>query len=137
MEVRQGSKTAIVGYNGVGKSTLVKLLLRFYDPDKGNIKIDNIDYRETNVDSLRNKFGVLFQNYKCYALTVAENVLLDDYMDKSVEEKVVSSLKYSGIYEKIAGLEKGINTNLSREFDSDGVPLSGGEEQKLLLQGLL
>lgn len=133
MEIRHGSKTAIVGYNGVGKSTLVKLLLRFYDPDKGNIKIDNIDYRETNVDSLRNKFGVLFQNYKCYALTVAENVLLDDYMDKSVEEKVVSSLKYSGIYEKIAGLEKGINTNLSREFDSDGMPLSGGEEQKIAI----
>ena len=76
---------------------------------------------------------MLFQNYKCYALTVAENVLLDDYMDESVEEKVVSSLKYSGIYEKIAGLEKGINTNLSREFDSDGVPLSGGEEQKIAI----
>lgn len=133
IEIRHGSKTAIVGYNGVGKSTLVKLLLRFYDPDNGSIEINNIDYKKTNVDSLRDRFGVLFQNYKCYALTVAENVLLDDYMDNIVEEKVISSLKYSGIYEKIAGLEKGLNTNLSREFDSDGVPLSGGEEQKIAI----
>ena len=133
IEIRHGSKTAIVGYNGVGKSTLVKLLLRFYDPDNGSIKMNNIDYKEINVDSLRDKFGVLFQNYKCYALTVAENVLLDNYMDDIIEEKVILSLKYSGIYEKIAGLEKGINTNLSREFDSDGVLLSGGEEQKIAI----
>lgn len=133
MEIRHGCKTAIVGYNGAGKSTLVKLLLRYYDPNNGNILLNDIDYRKVDVDSLRDKFGVLFQNYKCYALTVAENVLLDDYIDDVVEEKVISSLKYSGIYEKISKLGKGINTNLSREFDSDGVPLSGGEEQKIAI----
>jgi ATP-binding cassette subfamily B protein len=133
IDICHGSKTAIVGYNGVGKSTLVKLLLRFYDPDNGSIEIGNVDYRQADVDSLRDKFGVLFQNYKCYALTVAENVLLDDTMNDGVAEKIISSLKYSGIYEKIAGLEKGINTNLSREFDNDGVPLSGGEEQKIAI----
>lgn len=133
IEIRHGLKTAIVGYNGAGKSTLVKLLLRFYDPNNGCIEIDNIDYRKINVNSLRDKFGVLFQNYKCYALTVAENVLLNDYMDNIVEEKVILSLKYSGIYEKIAGFEKGINTNISREFDSSGIPLSGGEEQKIAI----
>jgi len=133
MEIRHGSKVAIVGYNGVGKSTLVKLLLRFYDPDSGCIEISDINYKAVDVDMLRNRFGVLFQNYKCYALTVAENVLLDDIIDNENEKKLIVSLKYSGIYEKVAGMEKGIHTNLSREFDSDGVPLSGGGEQKIAI----
>lgn len=133
MEIQSGKKTAIVGYNGAGKSTLVKLLLRFYDPNSGDITIDNINYKDIEINSLRNKFGVLFQNYKCYAFTVAENVLLDDYIDKNIEDKLISSLKYSGIYEKISSFEKGIQTNLSREFDSEGVPLSGGEEQKIAI----
>lgn len=133
IDIKNGQKTAIVGYNGVGKSTLVKLILRFYDPTTGNISIGDTDYKKANLNSLRNKFGVVFQNYKCYAMSVYENVIMDDYVDKSGEIKTIEALKYSGIYEKITSFEKGIYTNLSREFDSEGVPLSGGEEQKIAI----
>ncbi|MCR5148503.1 MAG: ABC transporter ATP-binding protein/permease [Eubacterium sp.] len=133
INIKNGQKTAIVGYNGVGKSTLVKLILRFYDPTTGNISIGETDYKKANLNSLRNKFGVVFQNYKCYAMSVYENVIMDDAIDESGENKTIEALKYSGIYEKITSFEKGIYTNLSREFDSEGVPLSGGEEQKIAI----
>lgn len=133
IEIKHGKTTAIVGYNGVGKSTFVKLLLRFYDPNRGSVSFGNTDYKLLDPEVLREKFGVVFQNYKCYALSVAENVLLDDQLNEESEKKVVSALRYSGIYEKIFALDKGLNTNLSREFDTDGVPLSGGEEQKIAI----
>jgi ATP-binding cassette subfamily B protein len=133
MEIRHGSKTAIVGYNGAGKSTIVKLLLRFYDPVDGSVCLDSHDYRDFDVASLRNKFGAVFQNYKSYAMSVGENVLLEEVRSKAQEERVIEALHYAGVYGKIAGLEKGVNTALSREFDSDGVLLSGGEEQKIAI----
>ena len=133
MEIRHGSKTAIVGYNGAGKSTIVKLLLRFYDPETGSISLDCHDYKDFDVSSLRNKFGAVFQNYKSYAMSVGENVLLEEIHSKEQEERVIESLRYAGVYDKIAGLEQGVNTALSREFDSDGVLLSGGEEQKIAI----
>lgn len=133
IEIKHGKTTAIVGYNGVGKSTFVKLLLRFYDPNQGSVIFGNTDYKSLDPEGLREKFGVVFQNYKCYALSVAENVLLDDRMNEETEKKVISALQYSGIYEKIFSLKNGLNTNLSREFDTDGVPLSGGEEQKIAI----
>ncbi|MDR1399723.1 MAG: ABC transporter ATP-binding protein/permease [Treponema sp.] len=133
MEIRHGSKTAIVGYNGAGKSTIVKLLLRLYDPVAGTIALNSLDYRAIDVASLRNKFGVIFQNYKSYAMTVGENVLLEEFRSKEQEERIIEALDYAGVYDKIAGLEKGVHTALSREFDSDGILLSGGEEQKIAI----
>ncbi|MDR0554149.1 MAG: ABC transporter ATP-binding protein/permease [Treponema sp.] len=120
-------------YNGAGKSTIVKLLLRFYDPENGSLCIDSRDYKDFEPASLRSKFGAVFQNYKCYALSVGENVLFEEVTAKKQEDQVTEALRYSGIYEKIAELEKGVNTCLSREFDNEGIPLSGGEEQKIAI----
>jgi ATP-binding cassette subfamily B protein len=111
----------------------VKLLLRFYDPLSGSISLDSHDYKDFDVASLRNKFGVVFQNYKSYAMSVGENVLLEEVYSKEQEARVIESLHYAGVYDKIAGLEKGVNTALSREFDSNGILLSGGEEQKIAI----
>lgn len=133
LSIEHGSKTAIVGYNGVGKSTLVKMLLRFYDPSSGQILLHDADYKNFEINSLRSKFGVVFQNYSCYALSVAENVLLEDIESVSQESSVIDALKYCGLYDKIASFDKGIHTNLSREFDSEGIPLSGGEQQKIAI----
>lgn len=133
IEIKHGSKTAIVGYNGAGKSTLVKLILRFYDPYSGSISLSNKEYTDLELKSLRNKFGTVFQNHKCYALSIAENVCLDDNINKITEQNIINALKFSGIYEKISSLEKGIYTNISREFDNNGAPLSGGEEQKIAI----
>lgn len=137
MNIEEGKKTAIVGYNGAGKTTIVKLLLRFYDPTEGEIKIGECNYKKINVNSLRLKFGTVFQNYKCYALSIAENVCLENDISKQTEYKIVNSLKYSGLYDKISKFKNGIYTSASREFDTDGIPLSGGEQQKIAISRAL
>lgn len=132
LTVRPGEKIALVGRNGSGKSTLIKLLLRLYDPTSGEITQDGIPLSELNADAYRKQFGVVFQDFKLFSLSVAENVLLRPYTDAD-EALVTESLRLSGAYEKVSGLPNGIHTTLTREFDDEGVNLSGGEAQKVAL----
>lgn len=132
MKIKQGEKIAIVGFNGAGKTTLIKLLMRLYDPCSGGILLNGKDIREYNLESYRSSFGVVFQDYKQFALTVAENVLgrpMHEGDDKIVED----CLRRAGIWDKISALPAGIYTRMTREFDDDGLILSGGESQKLAI----
>jgi len=126
-------KVALVGLNGAGKSTIVKLLLRFYDPDEGAILIDGIDAREYDLKALRSIFGAVFQDYCTYAMTIRENVLLGDISKEDDDEKILSALKFSGADKLMQGLEKGIDTELTRMFDEKGLEVSGGQKQKIAL----
>lgn len=72
--IRHGEKVAIVGKNGAGKSTFINLLLRFYDPNSGEILLDKVPYAEYEISSLRNMFGLVFQDYNAYAVSVSKNV---------------------------------------------------------------
>lgn len=128
--VKGGQTVAVVGRNGAGKTTLVKLLLRFYNPDEGIILYNGIDLREYSVESLRKTIGTVFQNYKVFALTVGENVLCREVCDDSDDSLVHSALNKSGMLEKVDSLKDGVETVLTREFDENGVGLSGGEQQK-------
>lgn len=125
-------RVALVGCNGAGKSTIVKLLLHLYEPTEGRITLDGVDIKEYNLTSYRSMFATMFQDYKSFSMTVAENVA-----KKPLEEgdsiKVEKSLELSGVREKIAALPKDINTTLTKEFDPDGAVLSGGENQKVQL----
>ena len=129
-KINKGETIAIVGVNGAGKSTLVKLLLRFYDANKGEILYNGINVKEYNVQSLRNAFATVFQDYKNFAVSVNENIMCHECSDeeKQIAEK---ALKQSGVWEKIASLPKGADTVLTREFEIDGAGLSGGENQKV------
>ncbi len=129
-KITKGETIAIVGVNGAGKSTLVKLLLRFYDVDEGEILYNGVNVKEYNVQSLRNAFATVFQDYKNFAISVNENIICHECSD---EEKVLAekALKQSGVWEKIASLPKGADTVLTREFEIDGAGLSGGESQKV------
>ena len=130
MKLDPYSKIAIVGYNGAGKTTLIKLIMRLYDPNEGEILLDGVNIRKYNVEEYRRKIGTVFQDFKIFAATVKENVLLD-FAETESDEKVKDALEKSGFAERLETLSGGLSTNLTTEFEDDGVNLSGGEGQKL------
>lgn len=123
---------ALVGHNGAGKSTIVKLMVRLYDVNEGSILVNGRNIKEYNVFSLRRSFSTVFQDYQFYAASVAENILGLEYTTE-LQNIVDYSLKQSGLYEKIYSLPNNIDTQISKEFDEHGILLSGGETQKLAL----
>lgn len=131
LKVGKNETIAIVGKNGAGKSTFVKLLLRFYDPDEGEVFYNGINVKEYDMDSLREKIGTVFQDYKVFALSVNENVLCRECENEADKLHAEKALKKSGAYGKISTLENGADTVLTREFDDNGAGLSGGEQQKV------
>ena len=133
MKIRKGEKIAIVGHNGAGKTTLVKLLLRLYDVNSGSILYNDINYKDINVDSLRKEVGAVFQNVEIYAVSVAENILLRTPITEDDFRLVDEALKFSGLDEFINTLPNGVNTILTKEFDRDGIVLSGGQNQRLAI----
>ena len=130
MKIEPYSKIAIVGYNGAGKTTLIKLIMRLYDPNEGEILLDGVNIKEYNVEEYRRKIGTVFQDFKIFAATVKENVLLD-FAEKGSDEAVRTAIEKSGFTERLETLPGGLSTNLTTEFEDDGVNLSGGEGQKL------
>ncbi len=127
MDIKPYEKVALVGYNGAGKTTITNLLLRLYDINEGSIKIGGRDIREETVSSHRDRFAAVFQDFKIFSATVGENVALSKKYD---EERVYSALKAAG-FEK--ALPNGLETIVLKEFDDNGIMLSGGEQQKLAI----
>ena len=127
----KGQTVAIVGENGAGKSTFIKLLLRFYDVDSGEILYNGVNIKEYDIYSLRERISTVFQDYKVFALSVAENVLCKEIETNEELIKAVEAMKNSGAYDFVENLPEKENTVITREFDEKGVGLSGGEQQKL------
>lgn len=133
MKILAGQKIALVGHNGAGKSTLVKLLMRLYDVTEGEILLDGINIKEYQAKGYRSLFGTIFQDFKVFAATVAENVLLKPVTNQMEKERVKEALQESGIYKKIQTFPNGMDSILTKEFDEDGILMSGGESQKLAI----
>ncbi len=131
-KIGKGEKCALVGYNGAGKTTLIKLIMRLYDPTEGVILYNGRDIREYDIEEYRRHISVIFQDYKIFAATVAENVLCRCVEDGD-REKITNALERMTFGEKLRSLKNGIDTVLTREFDKDGTELSGGESQKVAL----
>ena len=129
-KINKGETLALVGVNGAGKSTLVKLLLRFYDVTEGEILLNGRNIKDYELNSLRRIFGAVFQDYRNFALTVNENLMCHE-CDEQEKKKAEIALKHSGVWEKIATFPEKGDTVLTREFEKDGIGLSGGENQKL------
>lgn len=138
LQAEKGKFYVIVGKNGVGKTTLVRLLCRLYDPSSGIIRYMNNDLRDLEYKSYRDNIGVVFQDHKYYCLSIAENVAMNEYDgSEEVIKKISDALNAAGLSEKINSLPKGINTQLGKIFDKEGILLSGGELQKLALARVL
>ena len=131
-KINKGDRIALVGYNGAGKTTITKLMMRLYDVTSGEILINGVNIKEYRLDMLREKIGAVFQDYKVFAATVAENVLADVYTPEK-EQVVLDALKDSTFDEKLEALPNGINTELTKEFFKEGTELSGGESQKIAI----
>ena len=131
LTVNVGEKIAIVGHNGAGKTTLIKLLQRLYDPSEGEILINGENIKNYRLSSYRNLFGTVFQDYRLFATTVAENVMLRGDITDEDRATVKDALTRTGIYDKVEALSNGVDSNVTREFDNEGAMFSGGEAQKI------
>ncbi len=132
MKIGKGEKVAVVGENGAGKTTFIKLLLRLYEPTEGNILVNGRDVRSISYESYCQLFSVVFQDYMLFAKTLKENVALDR-TGQIEDETIVENLKMSGFAERLATLQNGVQTQVYKEFDESGFEPSGGEGQKIAL----
>ncbi len=125
--IKAGEKVAIVGRNGVGKSTIAKLILRLYDSGEGNIYIGNKNIREIKIDDLRSRVGVAFQDSVLYAFNLRENINV--YDPKVPESKLELVLQKVGLDSVLKKNNANTETALTRELEENGIELSGGERQ--------
>ncbi len=132
LTIRPGEKVALVGPNGAGKTTLIKLLTRLYDPTDGQILLEGVDLREYDLNELRKRIGVIFQDFVHYHLSAAENIGFGQIERVDDRNRIVDSAEKSGAHPLISSLPHGYETTLGRWF-TEGRDLSGGEWQKIAL----
>lgn len=121
---------ALVGHNGAGKSTIIKLMMRLYDPCEGEILVNGVNIKEYNLKAYRREFSAAFQEHRVMAMSVRDNVLMGmRFNDPTATAE--RALKCAGVWDKVRSLPRGMDTCLTREFDSEGAVLSGGEQQKI------
>src|SRR4029079_9770678 len=136
LRISGGELVAFVGDNGAGKSTLVKLLLRFYDPDRGAVRVGGVDLRDLDPEVLRNRIGVLFQDYASYELSVRENVIMGRPGGPVDDERVMEALRDARSDWLRRKMPKGLDSKVGRLFEG-GHDLSGGEWQRLALARIM
>ena len=125
-----GERMAIVGRNGSGKTTFIKLLCRLYDVTEGCIKLNKIDIRKYDYEEYCRLFSVVFQDFQIFSFPLGENVAAGSQVD---ELRAVDALNRSGMEERYARLTSGLATNVGKEFEENGVTFSGGEKQKIAI----
>ena len=130
LTLRAGEKLSVVGLNGAGKTTFIKLLCRLYDADSGEILLDGVNIRDYDYDEYMKLFSVVFQDFKLLAFSAQDNILLGK---EDSSETVDELFRKTGLLDKINSLPKGRDTMMFKQFDNDGVELSGGEQQKMAI----
>lgn len=134
LTIRPYEKIAFVGYNGAGKTTLMKLLMRLYDVSEGEILVDGTNVKDYKLQDYRHSYGTVFQDYQLFAASLAENVLLDERLNKAEQENsILAALEQSGFKPRLDEMDQGMDTPITREFDDKGTNLSGGEAQKVAI----
>ncbi len=127
LKITSGEHLSVVGLNGAGKTTFIKLLCRLYDVTEGEILIDGINIKEYSEEEYRKLFAVVFQDFQLFAFSLKDNIALGDTEKEGEVERV---LKLSGFYEDAQKLPHGLDTMLYKSFDEKGTELSGGQQQK-------
>lgn len=132
LQIRPGERIALVGLNGAGKTTLIKLLTRLYDPTDGQVLLDGVDLREYDLDSLHQRFGVIFQDFVRYQFTVRENIGFGQVDALDDTARIKEAADRGGATPIIESMPKGYDTMLGRRWEK-GQELSGGQWQKIAL----
>lgn len=132
LKISAGEKLAVVGINGAGKSTMIKLLLRLYDPTEGTILLDGVDIKKYDKEDYYKIFSPVFQDIEVLAFPIAEHIAMKSLENTDVNKAYECAVE-AGLKEKIDSLPKGIHTELLKVVDDEGVDFSGGEKQKLAL----
>ena len=132
LKINAGERLAVVGLNGAGKTTMIKLLLRLYDPTEGVITLNGVDIKKYDREDYYRLFAPVFQDVETFAFPIAENVSMKTVAETD-KEKVAKVLDEAGLADKIASLKHGIDTYITNIVEDDGIDLSGGEKQKLAL----
>ena len=130
MKIKSGERLAVVGMNGSGKSTMIKLLCRLYDPTEGRITLNGIDIREFDYAEYLKLFAIVFQDFKLLAFPVGENVACSDEYN---EERVWQCLEMAGVKDRVEEFPKKLKQSIYKLYEKDGIDLSGGEEQKIAI----
>ncbi len=128
-KIKIGTKTAIVGKNGAGKTTFIKLLCRLYEPTEGQILLNGVDIRYYDYKDYADLFAVVFQDFNLFSFSIAENIAANKDYDS---DRVLDCCQRSGFGERLSKMENGIYTNIYQQ-EEDGVEISGGEAQKLAI----
>lgn len=130
LRLRVGERLAVVGLNGSGKTTFIKLLCRLYDPQEGMITLNGIDIKKYDYEEYQTLFSVVFQDFCVFAFPLGQNITTSlDYE----EDKVWQCIDQAGLSERVKKMPKGLDTALYKDFEEDGVEISGGEAQKIAL----
>lgn len=130
IKIKKGETLSIVGVNGAGKTTFVKLLCRFYEPTEGEIYINGIPSKEIPLGEYYDFLSVVFQDFTLFQFKMFENIAMDTEYDK---DKLNNAIHRSGLDNRVNTLPKGVDTYLYKLFDPEGIELSGGEEQKVAI----
>ncbi len=130
LKFRAGERLAVVGQNGSGKTTFIKLLCRLYEPEEGRILLNGVDIRQYTEEEYRKVFSVVFQDFQLFSFSLAQNVAAGMTPDG---DRVSKSLEQAGFGERLSGMPLGILTCLYKDFEESGVEISGGEAQKIAL----
>ncbi|MGL5348148.1 MAG: ABC transporter ATP-binding protein [Peptostreptococcaceae bacterium] len=132
LKIRSGEKIAIVGLNGAGKTTLIKLICGLYNPTKGQVLVNNIDKNDFNIYDYYSLFSTVFQDFHFLPISIASTISSKSLKNTDLN-KVDKCIELAGLSKKILNLEKGIHSMLNKQINHNGIDLSGGEKQKLLL----
>jgi len=132
-KINKGDKIAIVGENGAGKTTLTKLLLRLYDPSSGEIFVNGVSLKDYQINEYRKNIGVAFQDSPIYALSIAQNMSIYHEVNKETLDEIIKMFELDSVLKKS---NSDYNSEVTREFDNNGLILSGGEQQKFSLSRL-
>ena len=130
LTIQPGERVAIVGENGAGKTTFVKLLMRLYDVSEGSIEYGGNDIRTYTTKDYRDIFGAVFQDFQIYGTSLAENIAMESVTEED-DERIKDALALADFSKKLGKLKNDIQTEMTREFAEDGTMLSGGEAQKV------
>ena len=130
LKFKIGEKLAIVGKNGSGKTTFIKLMCRLYDPTEGEILLNGVNIKKYDYDEYMSIFSIVFQDFKLFAFRLGQNMAVSPEYDK---KRAMQCLERAGFGERLAAMPEGTESYLYKEFDESGIEISGGEGQKIAL----